>query len=380
MLNGNRILFYLPALEMGGAERQAIYLARHLKNLGCDIRVWGNNGPGLASEWLEAMGIPWKIMPSTWPCRKRYYFRFLWRVVSTVHALREERPDVILAYCARPCISAGLASLFIKHIVFIWCQRDIYLPKDIVTKYAFSRADLVLCNANHEVKYLRNTFGEIKAPIYVIYNGIELSSCEKTSENWRAELNIPQDATVVSMVANFRSQKDHTTLLRAWKQVSSKLKFHKTSAYLLLAGAYQESYQQVFRLVAELDLSQSVEFLGQVNDISGLLAVSDIGVLSSPNEGLSNSILEYMASGLPVVASDIPGNREALGGHFDEQLYRPGDVQNLTDKLFAMIHSPERRQLLGAFNQKRANTEFSIEVMCKRMTTIVSNSIGNKTL
>ena len=375
MLEGKRILFFLPALELGGAERQAFYLARHLQSLGCDIRVWGNNGPGLASDWLEALGIPWKIQPSTWPCRKKHYLRFLWRVFKTAQTLREERPDVILAYCARPCISTGLASLFSKHIAFIWCQRDIYLPKDIIARYAFSRADLVLCNANHEVEYLRNTLGDIKAPIHVVYNGIELSSCEKTREKWRAELNIPQDATVVLMVANFRYQKDHPTLLRAWNRVLSKLKFHKTSAYLLLAGAHQESYQAVFRLAAEQGVLQSVKFLGQVKDISGLLASSDIGILSTPNEGLSNSVLEYMASGLPVVASDIPGNREALGGYFDEQLYCPGDVQELTKKLSSMIHSPERRQTLGVFNQRRAKREFSIEVMCNLMTEIISNNL-----
>jgi glycosyltransferase involved in cell wall biosynthesis len=376
MLKGKRILFFLPGLELGGAERQALFLARHLKKLGCDIRVWGNNAPGLASEMLQAMGIPWKIMPSSWPCRKQHYFRSLWRVLKTVRALRIERPDVILNYCPRPCISSGLAWRLTPVQACIWGQRDTDdLRGDLADKVAYRLSSAVVCNARHEFEYLTKTLGKTKAPVFIIHNGLELSDYNKTQKEWRKSLGIPEDATVATMVANFRYQKDHPTLLHAWNQVLSKINTQQTHLYLLLAGAHQESFQEVLQLADELELLDTVQFLCQVTDIPGLLAACDIGILTTLHEGLSNSVLEYMASGLPVVASDIPGNREALGGYFDEQLYRPGDVQELTNKISAMIHSPERRQTLGTFNQRRAKLEFSIETMCNLMTEIISNNL-----
>jgi glycosyltransferase involved in cell wall biosynthesis len=376
MLEGKRILFFLPGLELGGAERQALYLARHLKNLGCDIRVWGNNGPGLASDWLEALGIPWKIQPSTWPCRKKHYLRFLWRLFKTIQALREERPDVILNYCPRPCISSGLAWRLTPAKACIWGQRDTDdLRGDFVEKIAYRLSSAVVCNARHEFEYLTKTLGKTNAPVFIVHNGLQISDYNKTENKWRKSLGIPDDATVATMVANFRHQKDHPTLLRAWKQVVAGFIVNKKDAYLLLAGAQQESFQEVLQLAEDLKILNTVQFLGQVDDIPGLLAACDIGILTTRHEGLPNSVLEYMASGLPVVATDIPGNREALGGYFDEQLCRPGDVQDLTNKIYAMIHSNERRQTLGASNQRRAKIEFSLETMCNQMTEIIFNNL-----
>ena len=115
----------------------------------------------------------------------------------------------------------------------------------------------------------------------------------------------------------------------------------------------------------------SVFFLGQVKDISGLLSACDIGILSTPNEGLPNVVLEYMAAGLPVVVSNIPGNREALGENVDEQFYIHGDPESLAAKLKAMITKPELRQKMGDRNKRRVTAEFSISKMCNKTTDII---------
>jgi len=91
-----RILFVFCSLELGGAERQGLHLARHFKNMGCDVRVWSNHaGPGLVVEECDAAGIPWAVHRFRWPCRKSSLVR---DSVRTLWALRQERPDVILAY------------------------------------------------------------------------------------------------------------------------------------------------------------------------------------------------------------------------------------------------------------------------------------------
>lgn len=372
ILAGKRFLFVLPGLELGGAERQALHLARHLKGLGCDVRVWANSGPGLAADQCDEAGIPWAIHSSCWPCRKRHRARFVWRVIRTIQALRRERPDVILAYCARPCISSGLAWRWSPAKAFIWGQRDCYLPKDVVVRFAYRRASAVICNAEHEVEYLRQTLGETRAPVSVVHNGLELGPCRKTRAEWRAELGIDEDTIVVTMVANFQFQKDHPTLLRAWHKLLATIPEGQTRPRLLLAGAPQESFKAVHQLASSLGLLDAVNFLGQVQDVSGLLAASDIGVLTSPHEGLPNAVIEYMASGLPVVATDSPGNCETLGDDPQQPFCKPGDPESLAARLQVLLYDSDLRHKLGRRNRQRASEEFSIDRMCETTVGIIS--------
>ncbi|MFZ5994959.1 MAG: glycosyltransferase [Thermodesulfobacteriota bacterium] len=373
ILAGKRFLFFLPGLELGGAERQALHLARHLKSLGCDVQVWGNSGPGLAADQCNETGIPWAIQPSTWPCRKRHLPRFVWRVIRTIQALRRASPDVILAYCARPCISSGLAWRWSPAKMFIWGQRDCYLYNDAVVRFAYRCASAVICNAAHEIDYLHRTVGEMHAPIFVVHNGIELAPSEKSRAEWRAELSICESTPVATMVANFQFQKDHPTLLHAWRKLLKTCSEGQPRPRLLLAGAPLESFDNVHQLAINLGLLDTVNFLGQVRDIAGLLAASDIGVLSSPNEGLPNAVIEYMSSGLPVVATDLPANREILGDDPQQPFCKPGDPDNLAAQLQALLNDPDLRHKLGKRNRQRALVEFSIDVMCRKTVDIIAD-------
>jgi len=172
-------------------------------------------------------------------------------------------------------------------------------------------------------------------------------------------------------VANFRPQKDHATLLYAWQQMLTSIPQGQTLPRLLLAGAPQESYTVVHQQATNLGLLDTVTFLGQVKDVSGLLAASDIGVLTSTKEGLSNSILEYMVCGLPVVATDLPGNREALGDDPRQPFCKDGDPNSLAVRLNTLMYNQDLRQKLGTRNQQRASEKFSIDAMCERTVGII---------
>lgn len=376
-LRGKRILFVFCSLELGGAERQGMHLARYLKSLGCDVRVWGNLGPGLVEEQCNDAGIPWAIHRFLWPCRKSSLVRDGWRVLR---ALRRERPDVILAYTTWPNVGCGLTWRWSPAKVCIWGQRNVNcLRGDAVERFAYRRVSAVVCNAEHMVDYLRQTLGETRAPVSVIHNGIKLAPCIKTRATWRQELGIGKDTTVATMVANFRPQKDHPTLLHAWRKVLATISQGQTQPRLVLAGVPQQSYDAVHELAGNLDLLDTVSFLGQVKDVSGLLAASDIGVLTSTHEGLSNAILEYMASGLPVVATDLPGNREVLDNDPQQPFCERGDPDSLARRLQVLLHDRNLRQKLGARNRQRASVEFSIDRMCEKTVSIIGELLDRRT-
>ena len=155
------------------------------------------------------------------------------------------------------------------------------------------------------------------------------------------------------MVANFRPQKDHETLLKAWKIVMDKLKDNNISAILVLAGAPQFTFESVQSLINQLRLNDSVKLLGQVEDITGLLQTVNLGLLSSHYEGLPNAVLEYMAVGLPVIGTDLPGIREALGPDSDSLLTPRKDAQKLAAIIVRLALDTNLRKKIGNNNKKR---------------------------
>ena len=91
-----------------------------------------------------------------------------------------------------------------------------------------------------------------------------------------------------------------------------------------------------------------------------------------PNDrGPANANPEHVTCGLPVVATDIPGNREALGDSADAQLFAPGDVESLASRLGLLIRDGELRSSLATGNRERATSEFTIERMCGAATTVL---------
>lgn len=374
-LAGKRILFALCGFELGGAERQALHLARYLKSQGCDVRVWGHHhhkvGPERVIEQCEEAGIPWEEHKFRWPCGK---FAFLRDLFGMWRALFSTRPDVILSYTTWPNIGLGLIWRLSPAKAFIWGQRDVVpLRGNWLEKIAYRGVSAVVCNAKHELDHLRRSLGNINSPAFVVHNGIDMEPCRKTRDEWRTKLGISEDVSVAVMLANFRYDKDHVTLLYAWRKLLDSGAFDCGSIHLVLAGAPQASYDVVQQLATSLELSDQVSFVDHVNDVAGLLNASDIGVLMTAAEGLPNAILEYMASGLAVVATDVPGNREALGFDEDHLLCKYGDVDELAKLLRRVLEQPELRKKLGCQNKQRADKYFSVERMCREFVTIISN-------
>jgi glycosyltransferase involved in cell wall biosynthesis len=177
------------------------------------------------------------------------------------------------------------------------------------------------------------------------------------------------------MVANLHRQKDHATVLSAWAIVQRDLARYGHTAVLALAGLKGETFEALAEQVAIEGLSETVRFAGQVEDVSGLLAAADIGLFCSRSEGSPNGLLECMAAGLPVLASDIPAVREICGATSEKVLFAPGDEEALAEKLLWLADDPEWRRVLGAENRQRVRNEFSTERMAQQMVAIMERSV-----
>ena len=179
------------------------------------------------------------------------------------------------------------------------------------------------------------------------------------------------------MVANLHTNKDHETALRAWRSVVRSMADVGRNGVLLLAGRFDDTHLVLKALAHDLDLGRSVCFLGPVDDVSGLLACADIGVFSSRSEGVPNGVLECMAAGLAVAATDIPSIREAVGQQGSSFLSPPGDEASLAEQILKLAFDPSLRQRVGTANCLRIEQEFSPEEMYRRTVELIHGSLSS---
>lgn len=379
-LNGKKIIFVLGSLELGGAERQALLLGRHLVGQGAKVEVWGLEGePGRAAELCDEAGLTWRLVPTPWgvPVRQR-----LLGILNFARELRRARPQVVLPYTMYPNVLCGAVWRSSGARLCIWNQRDEGRGRvsgrirHWFEQKAVRQTPRFISNSQHGADFLQETFGVASAQITVVRNGVQLAAPLQSREEWRQELGVDDDCLLACMVANVHYYKDHPTLLRAWRRVLDSLQQENRQAVLLLAGRLDDAGDEVKALAFDLELRQSVRFLGGVKDIAGLLQAVDFGVFSSRFEGVPNGVLESMASGLAVAATDIPGIREAVGPEGYEFLAPPGDDEALAEKILWLARNEETRTAVGQGNRNRVEMEYTPQGMCEITTELISKGLG----
>jgi glycosyltransferase involved in cell wall biosynthesis len=232
---------------------------------------------------------------------------------------------------------------------------------------------MFISNSSHAASYIQTHLKISTQRSRIIYNAIQLQQPQFSPQEWHSNLRIAPESIVVCMLANLTKQKDHTTLLHAWKLVHSELATKGLPHVLLLAGRFGPTTQKVKALACDLALEGNVLFLSQVNDVSGLLSIVDLGVLSSFSEGCPNGVLECMAAGIPVVGTDLPGIREALGAKGFSYLSLKGDASSLAQKIIDLSLDREKREELGRDNMERIAKHFSPEIIYSQFLNAISH-------
>jgi len=359
-----RFVFVLNGLLLGGAERQAILLARHLKErCGADVTVTAFGRPGKAAELCDRMGVPWRMVPFRWEPGRLKRTAMLLRVARD---LRRLRPDVLLPYTMHPNVVCGLIWQLTGARLCMWNQRDEGRQRvePRWERLAVRRMPWFASNSAHGADFVTNTLGAPRDRMLVIHNGVEPASPAKDRAAWRASLELGEEVFVACMAANLHGFKDHATLLNAWRVVQDRMDACRQAA-LILAGRPENTGEALKAQAFDLNLGRSVRFPGAVDDVAGLFAASDLCVFSSQWEGVPNGILEGMVAGLPVVATDIPGIREAVGENGAGILAPPADHEAMADAILQVMENPDMARRMGEAGRERILTEFSPEKMVR---------------
>jgi len=186
---------------------------------------------------------------------------------------------------------------------------------------------------------------------------------EERRRQVRGQLGIPEDDQVLITVGRQEYQKGHRFLLQALALLQSS----RPRLRLLLAGRSGYANEELIRLNSALGLKDRVWFMGHREDVPDLLAAADLFVFPSLWEGLGGAVIEAMALGLPVVASDIPALREVVEAGYNAELVPAGSPHELARAISALLDDPERAQSFGARSRQIFEARFTLDRCTERM-------------
>lgn len=202
--------------------------------------------------------------------------------------------------------------------------------------------------------------GVHKDKVNLIYNGVNIYPYQDKlyRDKLRDIYGINSDELVIIMVANLIKYKGHEDLIKALSIFSKQF---PDPWRLILIGRDEGLKLPLCELIDTLRLKEKILFLGELKSAEHLVSIGDIGVSASHEEGFSNSILEGMAAGLPMVVTDVGGNSEAVLDHETGLVVPPHSPLHLAAALLTLAIDPQMRQDLGRSARKRVQDVFSVE-------------------
>jgi glycosyltransferase involved in cell wall biosynthesis len=354
-----RVLFIIPTLVRGGAEKQLALLASRLPRNQFDVHVTVLTHTGPLEAGLRAAGIPVTIIGKRWKFDPLCY----WRLRRHIQSLR---PDIVHtwlfaanSYGRQAAIAAG-----VKHIVAGERCVDPWKAawQLAIDRYLAPRTSRIVTNSSG-VKDFYVSRGLPAEKFVVIPNGVSPASVSNptTREQLLAELNLPPGARLLGAVGRLWPQKRVKDLIWA----ADLLKTTRDDSHLLVIGeGPQRSRLERYR--DQSLISERVHFLGQRDDVPRLMQHLDVFWLGSEYEGQSNAIMEAMAAGVPVIATDIPGNRDLVVDGVTGYLVPLGDRFEFTRRTHWLLDDESLRQRLGQAGLQRILSEFTVERMVER--------------
>ncbi len=231
-------------------------------------------------------------------------------------------------------------------------------PQEFIERWSYRLAHLVHANSEAVRMFLIKE-GVPERKVITVHNGLDMArvtpSQSTTRQQMLARFDLPDNRTFVTLVANMRHEiKNHQMFMRMAQRVHAAV----PEAAFILAGE-GELTEQVQAQARDLGLGDSTFFIGRCDDIAGLLFASNICVLTSKAEGFSNSILEYMAAGRPVVATDVGGAREAIVHGETGYLVDSDDDKQMAEHVITLLRDLDRARQMGVRGRERIIERFS---------------------
>ncbi len=362
-----RILFIIDELSVrGGTELFLFRLAKGLCERGHNIVIVSLQDGDFAEEF--------KILHNlTYIClhvKRIYNYQGIQAIRYLVQFVKHNKIQLIQSIHTGSDLIVPIVKFLSKcDIKIISNRRDLGFTKKkhhvFLQKILNRYVDHMIGNSLAVCKSIHQKESYPLDLIEVIYNGIPVDTIIETDHSiYRKSLiskyQRSSDTLLITCVANLNVVKGHSYLIHAIKQLVEL----KTDFILLLAGDGPEK-KSLQEMVLHHGLTDSVRFLGNVKDVISLLQVTDIYVQPSLSEGFSNSLLEAMLAGCPIVTTRVGGNPEIIEDGINGILVEPKDAGSLSLALGSLCKDKPLRLQLSDNARKKIIETFNIEIMLK---------------
>lgn len=360
-----RILQFIGSFHCGGSESQAVALTRLLKNDGShEVFAATLNNNGVLRDEIESFGLP--EIPE-FPLTSFYNANFVRQVRRCATYLRETEIDLVHTHDFYTNVFGMAAATLAGVKLRIASKRETgemrTNAQEFVEKRAFGRADVIVANSAAVREHLIERHVPAER-IRVIYNGLDLTRFDRDEVQSHAKFGLPTGENIrfITIVANLRhAVKNIPMFLSVAKRFSESV----SKKHFIIAGE-GELAPELKAAAGDLGIGENVHFLGRCDDVPALLAASYACVLTSTAEGFSNSILEYMAAGKPVVATNVGGAAEAIVEGETGYLVASDDDAAMAAHLIELLNDKERAADFGAKGRKIIEEKFSLEIQLKK--------------
>jgi glycosyltransferase involved in cell wall biosynthesis len=358
------IVIMLTSFDVGGTEYQTVELARHLNpgRLAVHVACFHRRGPlvdrlpaDIPIEAFPVKGFRRAAAVTQWLGFARWCRRIGARLVHTCDLFAN-------VFGLTAAAAAGVpARIGSRREVLTGDKTRLQMAGQ---RAAYRTAHLVVANSSSAATQLRIE-GVPDRKIRVIPNGVDLMAFSPVERR--------RPIRKVVMVANLRPEKGHDVLIDAARSVLSACP--DVGFYLAGSGPLADSLAARARARG---VSDRIWFLGRCDNVPGLLAESDLFVLPSRSEAMPNAVIEAMAAGLPIVATDVGGIPELVRPGISGVVVPPGNPDALAAAMIAVIDAPEFAARLGRAARERVERSFSISRMVEHVEHLYSIALDRR--
>jgi len=367
-------MYVVPSLNIGGRERVVLELITRLDRNKFDVELCCLKGRGSFSDLFSQQGIQITYFGKgkNWDVGMYYRLRnFLKdRQIDIVHI---HNPGA-LVYAAVGAIWAGVPVIINSEHGYEYVVGGL---KRYIEMLIRSCIDVTISVSEAlSVHLFSGLF--LRKKITVIHNGIDTSVYEHNESSshlsLRERFNFSKSDIIIGNVARLARIKNHRMLLETMKLIVKEVQ----AAKLLIVGdGILRNELEVYS--RSIGISDNVFFWGEANNVPELLQLMDVFVLSSNAEGISMTILEAMASGKAVVATNVGGNPEIIKNDVTGILVPPNDPEAMAEAVLSLLRDRERLSLLGLEGKRRVKECFNIETAVKKTEELYISLFREKT-
>lgn len=367
------ILHVISKLPVGGVENQLLttlknYDRMKLNPLVCSLLDKGEIGKEIEDAGIEVFSL------------NKLKHRFDLTIVKDIYSLIKKRNiKIVRTHQYHANLYGRLAALLAKTPCIVASVHNVYtidrkLHRRMINRFLARFTDKVVAVSEIVKKDILKYDGLRKDKVTVIYNGIDTDRLlNKDSNVIRSEFNISSDVPVTGTIGRLTFQKGQKYLIEAVSII--KEKFPKIMLLIVGDGPMKDELQNYAKA---LGLNEHVIFTGSRRDIPALLAAMDIFVLPSLWEGLPNALLEAMASGKPIIATDIPPVREAINFEKEGILVPARNSSAIASSIEFLLVNKTFAVIFGNNAQERAYSDFNITTTVDKYTNLYEDILSNK--